>query len=334
MTSAREAIGKLLSSDNLLMEVELEPLQGTRFQPTGFPELGPALYRTPKGETLLVESPQSMANRLEVTCWDDARDELVEALQGISYVRVVDEDGRYLTSTITESHRLNSPYILEAKGKKFFARLKEELALLDTGPVDYHVLAQVVARYDINSLLHGLFLAKGDLAGGRLRVPRALSAFIEAYGVYEASSGGVKFDHVNPQGDTSKGFGHVPFARQEFSAEQIVAWFNLDLRQIRSYRLGRAAEELLVVLGLYKIRAFLESGLRLRTACYLQVKDGVGVTRPEGWQLPSLDALGQLLPSVISEASGLFADPPVTEVVFPKTEIQKQSKKNDKGGDK
>jgi CRISPR-associated protein Csb1 len=52
----------------LLMTVPLKPVQGDRFQPTGFPSLGAATYQTSHGCQLLVESAQSMANRLEKTC--------------------------------------------------------------------------------------------------------------------------------------------------------------------------------------------------------------------------------------------------------------------------
>jgi len=44
-------------SPRLLMEANLTPLQGTRFQPTGFPDLGAATYDGPGGNRmLLVES--------------------------------------------------------------------------------------------------------------------------------------------------------------------------------------------------------------------------------------------------------------------------------------
>ena len=61
----------------ILIEAMLKPVAGTRIQPTGFPDLGPATYEAPDGNggtvsTLLVESAQSMANRLEAVCWDDA----------------------------------------------------------------------------------------------------------------------------------------------------------------------------------------------------------------------------------------------------------------------
>ncbi|WP_201789144.1 type I-U CRISPR-associated protein Cas7 [Scytonema hofmannii] len=59
---------KLQNESRLLIEAELIPLQGTRFQPTGFPDLDAATYTLPgkeKTEMLLVESAQSVANRLE-----------------------------------------------------------------------------------------------------------------------------------------------------------------------------------------------------------------------------------------------------------------------------
>ncbi|MDD3652299.1 type I-U CRISPR-associated protein Cas7, partial [Immundisolibacter sp.] len=59
----------------LLFEVPLRPLQGQRFQPTGFPGLGAATFQTASGQSLLVESAQSMANRLELTVWDAANND-------------------------------------------------------------------------------------------------------------------------------------------------------------------------------------------------------------------------------------------------------------------
>src|SRR6266542_4869072 len=101
----------LPSGPRLLLQTELFPIQGTRFQPTGFPDVGAGVYTLPNGkEQLLVESAQSIANRLEAACWDDARNDLVPALSGIPYVRVNDGEGRLLTTSIQEAHRLNSPY--------------------------------------------------------------------------------------------------------------------------------------------------------------------------------------------------------------------------------
>jgi hypothetical protein len=60
-----------------------------------------------------------------------------------------------------------------------------------------------------------------------------ISGFIEAVEVQEAANGGVKNDHVDPKGDTSQGFGNVPFHRSEFTARKLIAYFNLDLAQLR-----------------------------------------------------------------------------------------------------
>lgn len=101
----------LPDAPRLLLEVDLQPAQGTRFQPTGFPDLGAATYRLADGtEMLLVESAQSVANRLEAACWDEAEDRLIAPLQGLPYVEVV-RDGKVITNSLLEAHRLNSAYI-------------------------------------------------------------------------------------------------------------------------------------------------------------------------------------------------------------------------------
>lgn len=293
----------------LLFTVPLKPLQGDRFQPTGFPSLGAATYQTQAGSKLLVESAQSMANRLETTCWDPSANQPVAALAGVSHVTVT-RRGAFLTDTMLEAHRLNSPYLLESKKDgSFFASLKSALGGLESGPIDRKVLASVLFKYDVGSLLHGVFLAKKDLAGGRLRVARAVSAFIEASGVRVAASGGVKNDHVNPSGDAKDGFGNVPFARDEFTAEQIDFHVNIDLAQIRGYGLGAAAERLLVLLALYRVRRLLDGDLRLRTACDLEPvnRDSITATRPAGFELPSTSAIERDLAPAIQACAAMMS---------------------------
>jgi CRISPR-associated protein Csb1 len=283
---------KLLEEANrLLLTVRLRPVQGDRFQPTGFPSLGAATYQTKDGTKLLVESAQSMANRLETTCWDSGAKTPVPALKGISHV-TVNRKGKFLTDSMLEAHRINSPYLLEGKDRGFLEKLKSELGGLEEGPIDRTRLAEVLLRFDAGSLIHGVFLAKKELAGGRLRIARALSAFIEAVGASVAASGGVKNDHVNPSGVTKEGFGNVPFARDEFVAERIECYFNLDLAQIRGYGLAKEATELLILLALYRMRKLLTGDLRLRTACDLEIDTEAAMrVRPEEFVLPSLKDL-------------------------------------------
>jgi len=293
------------STTRLLFTIELKPLQGDRFQPTGFPSLGAATYETATGTKLLVESAQSMANRMETTCWDPVANAPIAALEGVSHVTVT-RLGAFLTDSMLEAHRLNSPYLLEnKKDPSFKDALVVSLGGLASGPINRKLLSETLLKYDVGSLLHGVFLAKQELAGGRLRVARALSAFIEATGARVAASGGVKNDHVNPSGDTKSGFGNVPFARDEFTADSIHLHVNFDLAQVRGYGLGKDAERLLVLLGLHRLRKLLDGDLRLRTACDLEpiARDRVVAQRPSGFELPALKALEDALQGAIKKCA-------------------------------
>jgi CRISPR-associated protein Csb1 len=322
----------LQTTPRLLLEAELKPIQGERFQPTGFPDLGPARYQLPDGmEMLLVESAQSVANRLEAVCWDEAAGRFIPELEGLPLI-VVKKNGQPLTNSLLEAHRINSPYILEGKDQHVFDMLRQDVAGMEEGPVDIRLLARTVFKYDANAILHGVFLAKSDLAGGRLRLPRALSGFIEAKNVRVAESGGVKNDRVDPSGDTRQGFGNVPFHRTEFTAERIAAYFNMDLSLLRGYGLGDDATELLIALALFKIRRFLMAGLRLRTACDLELRNGLAVTRPWGFSMPEEQELVEALRAKIDAChrAQLFADPPVTEVIWePKAKSAAKRKKDE-----
>lgn len=298
-------LSALSSSPRLLLSIPLRPVQGSRFQPTGFPGLGAATFQTAHGLSLLVESAQSMANRLETAVWDEGTQAPVAALSGISHVRIT-RKGAFYTDTMLEAHRLNSPYLIEGKDDSFKRKLKADLGELGEGPVDRRKLASVLLKYDLGSLLHGVFLAKKDLAGGRLRVARALSAFIEADGVRVAASGGVKNDHVNPSGDTKSGFGNVPFSRDEFTAEQITLYVNLDLAMLRGYGLTERQVRLLTAVALYKVVMLLDGGLRLRTACDLErAEEGpLRAARPAGYSLPSRAELEAELATLIAAEAG------------------------------
>jgi CRISPR-associated protein Csb1 len=319
-------LNPLKSSTRLLIEARLQPLQGTRFQPTGFPNLGPARYSAPDGnEMLLVESAQSMANRLEATCWDKVDRKYVEKLKGTPFVAVRIGD-TVRTTSVEEAHRLNSVYV---ENSTWFATFAEELGFVKDGKgfkrkdqnaaVDLRKAAKVIFKYDPGSLTHGVFL---ESIAGVIRYPRVLTSFIEASSIRSAASGGVKNDALQPdkrEGETAKeGFGNVPFSREEFTAEKIIAYFNLDLAQIRGYGLGEAATNFLIALALYKIRTLLDGDLRLRTACDLKLESEPKVTGPAGFKLPSKTELEDALPGLIKTVASetLFAVPPVTQVIY------------------
>lgn len=344
----------LQETPRLLIEAELQPLQGARFQPTGFPNLGAATYQAPDGtDMLLVESAQSIANRLEAVCWDEIADNWVEPLQGLPVVKVLDNNENPLTNSVLEAHRLNSPYITNSKVKvvdkdnksqtlEWLKKFKDEISYEENAvrPVDMRgKVFPVLLKYDPNSLIHGIFLEK---IAGVIRTPRVLSGFIEAQNVRIASSGGVKNDRVDATGKSagggaSEGYGNVPFSRDEYSAQKIIAYFNLDLAQIRAFGLGEEVEHLLIALSLFKIRKFLATGLRLRTACDLALEK-ITVTCPEqGFTLPALSELEKSLPGLITAVAGKkqFADPAITTVTW-NSKPKKNSKKvegNNDGND-
>jgi len=325
---------KLADVPRLLMEIDLKPVQGQRFQPTGFPNLGPARYTAPDGtEMLLVESPQSVANRMELACWDTAEEDLLSKLQGLPYIRVLDSDGVHRSNSLLEAHRINSEYIMKkdkahrvtehadgspprTASKAFNEEFAAEIEYQKDGRVNWHKFRDALLKYDPNSLLHGCFLEE---IGGRLRVTRALSAFIEASRIGVAESGGVKNNIVQPE--LKGGEGNVPYPRTEFTAERITAYFNLDLALLRSYGLPEEAYQLMIALSLFKIRRFLSTGLRLRTACDLEPVGELQVTRPaDGFAVPPENELLDECQGLIRRCTqaGLFADPPVTEVQWKK----------------
>lgn len=307
----------LKDQPRLLLKAALQPLQGARFQPTGFPDLGAATYDGPDGrKMLLVESAQSMANRLEAVCWDSVANDWIAPLKGLPVVKVNDKAGKPLTNSILEAHRVNSPYITNATG---FDAIKAAIAFDERRAFNREPLVQALLKYDPNSLLHGIFLEK---IAGVIRLPRALTGFIEADGVKVVASGGVKNDRVRAakgdEGKTAKeGFGNLPFPREEFTGN-VTAFFNLDLALIRGFGLGDKVEHLLTALALFKIQKFLRDGLRLRTACDLEIKEGskLEVQRPKEFAMPSLTELEVELPTIIKAAAHGFASPTDTTLTY------------------
>jgi len=323
----------------LLMHVELKPIQGDRFQPTGFADLGAAVYERPDGKRmLLVESAQSMANRLEHVCLDGDGPDIASELNGLPYVRVkinASVDGKkteLVTSSLVEAHRLNSPFIIA--NKKFAESFSTGTGYAGTGQINWKRVAKILFSYDPNSLLHGVFMA--NLGDGRMRVPRVISAFIEAEDAREANSGGVKNNPLDPTGRLRvEGFdkdvyGNVPYHRSEFTAGRVVAYFNLDLALLAGYGLPDHARQLLIALALYKVRRLLAAGLRLRTACDLTPLSDLRIDAPASFNVPDESVLRDAVKREIRECSkaGDFCDPAITELSVDASFKAKKSAQN------
>ncbi len=237
------------------------------------------------------------ANRLTIQApleviWDSVKEDLIEPLRGMPYVRLK-KRGQPTLSSITEAHRIASPYLLPLLKNQLIGELewdqKRRLAL--------HEMAPTLLRRDPNSLIHGVFFA--TLKPGNLRIPRVLSAFIDARDVSPALSGGVKLDHLDSQAPATEGKGHVPYGRREYVSQHITAAFSLDLIQLERYGLSPTASSFLRNLALYKIRLFLNQGLRLRTACDLELAGPIEVEPAD--TLPEEETLAQRLAESIAK---------------------------------
>lgn len=326
-----DLVAALAETPRLLLEASLRPAQGQLFQPTGFPDIGAAVYTTPDGTQMLeVESPQSMANRLEQVCWSEPDARVVPALDGMPYVTAhvtLSGDRTRVTSSLTEAHRLNSPYLLDERlrdeaGKETkIGRLESMLDERTAGDWgDRRAFATALLALDPNSLLHGVFVANVKHKG-EPKLTRALSSFIEASDVVAAATGGVKNDTIDPSGKEGSGakdgYGNVPFARTEYTAREITAFFSLDLARLRAYGLPEEGYAFVVALGAWKIATLLESDLRLRTRCDFEV-EAITAKRPDDFVLPSTTQLTKIVQAAIAacDSAGHFAQPPVTELTW------------------
>lgn len=318
-----------MSLTRQIFDVELRPITGSRFQPTGFPDLGAATFEKPMGENpdgttrwvdaLLVESAQSMANHLERTGWSSQGQAPVPELDGLPYVEVR-QGADYVTSSRTEAHRLSSAFIRESTldGQDMIDVLRDRLDLQDDRPLEPARIAAAVFALDPLSLIHGVFFSDKKLPG-QPKIARALSAFIEATDVKPAHSGGVKKDDVrhsiaeSSKGST-EGYGTIPYHRTEWVAGRITASFVLDLAQLESYRLGDDATALLADIGRWEVRHLLDGGLRLRTACDLEPVPGE-ISDRDGTALPTAVESSRKVRSGIAAVSDLLpqAEPWVVE---------------------
>ena len=184
-------------SKSEMYAIELRAVPSDRFQPTGFPDLGAGKFQKPVGDdrewvdAILVESVQSMANRFEAMGWDDASQKPVGTLTGLPWVEVTaGDDGRYVTSSRTEAHRLASAFVKDSEtgeGVGMVEEIKNRLELADDTPIAARRVAAAIFALDPLCLIHGVFFADKKWPG-QPKIPRALTGCIEATDVKEAYS--------------------------------------------------------------------------------------------------------------------------------------------------
>ena len=277
------------TANRLVIQATLKPVADkTRFQPAGFPEIGHVIYDAPGGRKVcIVDSAASMANHLETVCVNAFDQTLVEELTGLPYMQCVTGENKdeLVVTSLSEGHRLASSYFLEGKRlagdalseKTFGEELRDDadkfgLRNLDKKthplPAQWWSIFRTIFQHDPNSLVHGiLFPALG------IKLPRVLTATLDAFDAARVGSSGVKFDKL---GKTNSG--QPIFPKDEETASEIRATFVIDLSLIRSF--GRGVDkglndkqkQLLLGLALWKIGKLLEASFRFRSECDLELE--------------------------------------------------------------
>lgn len=333
---------KVLKGESpLVLTATLEPISGDRFQPAGFPEIGHVIYKAPRkdGSTenvCIVDSAASMANHLETVCQRGAHDlDLVEVLDGMPFIRCVTnvsegkemtKDREVVVTSLTEGHRIASSYFLNGyhingDGKsevpwkdvlkeKFGLVLANDKSKAHPPASQWWNVFRAIFEFDPNSLVHGVLFPQWQI-----KIPRALTAHLEAFGVGRVDRSGVKFDRL---GKTTSG--QPIFAVDDAIAESIRATFVLDVSLIRSFGrlkgtdtlgLAEKQQEFLVALALWKVQKLLESPFRFRSGCHLRCT--------------SLRSNEQDVKIEVNISESIkaaeFGDAPVTDVFWPRDEL-------------
>ena len=334
-----------------ILTATLAPVAGLdRFQPAGFPEVGHVTYKAPRKDgavehVCIVDSAASMANHLESVCMRSAHDyELVEDLNGMPYLRCVTgaigkegtlgNDREAIVTSLTEGHRIASTYFLGGTrlqdGKPIDRQFEDELAtefgVELKGFKRAHAPAQkwwqvfkTIFKYDPNALVHGVLFPQWQI-----KIPRVLTAHLEAFGAGRVDRSGVKFDRL---GRTTSG--QPIFAVDDSTAREIRGTFVLDVALLRSF--GRQNEQntlglteqqkrFLIALALWKIRQLLAKPFRFRSGCHLQC-----VSLKQGDSDIEIDV--NIQDGVIRDA-GFRGDgdatPVVTDIFWPRDELYRE----------
>lgn len=345
--------GVLKGESPLVLTATFEPIAGDRFQPAGFPEIGHVIYKAPRkdGSTenvCIVDSAASMANHLETICQRSAHDlDLVDDLSGMPYIRCVtgalennklpSDKRETIVTSLTEGHRIASSYFLDgaalkpdgSKGNgKFEADLVAKFGIVLPGsskahppPEKWWDVFKGIFEIDPNSLVHGVLFPQWQI-----KIPRALTAHLEAFGAGRVDRSGVKFDRL---GKTTSG--QPIFAVDDATAESIRATFVIDVSLIRSFGrkkgettlgLSEKQQEFLVALALWKIQQILASPFRFRSGCHLRCT-----------ALKSYEQDAEIEVNIAQAIKNAGLDKlPVTDVFWPREELYREGQAEAQSG--
>ncbi len=297
MSNTTSLLDQMYGKDRVIITAQLSLSSGAFLQPTGFPDIGSCIYTDAEGKKrCLVESEQSMANRLEAVCMKPPG-YWVDELSHLPIIEVR-SNGALVATNLTEPHRIASSYVLQStyNGKSVKETLEGKLGLSNGGatwPMDQRgALEKLVFALDPAAMLHGFQFVQWDFVG--LRQTRLLSARLECELAEEpeVQYGMVKFDAIEPENTTekkaNKGQSIAAKSRVVPAKNGIKATFDIDLLGLKNLSLSDEEKKFLLALAVWKVAAFLSNkpafdarsrqtspSLRLRADCYLRSGDSI-----------------------------------------------------------
>lgn len=180
---------------------------------------------------------------------------------------------------------------------------------------------QTIFQFDPNSLVHGVLFPQWQI-----KIPRVLTAHLEAFGAGRVDRSGVKFDRL---GKTTSG--QPIFAVDDATAREIRATFILDLSLLRSFGrqnrngalgLTEKQKEFVVTLALWKIQRLLAAPFRFRSGCHLRCAS----LKSGGQEVE----IAVEIKDAIREA-GFTTDPPITDVWWARESLYREGKDDGEG---
>jgi len=231
-----------------------------------------------------------------------------------------------------EAKKIEDEVVFQSKLAREFCLVLADTKKAHPPPAKWWDVFKTIFRYDPNALVHGVLFPQWQI-----KIPRVLTAHIEAFGAARVDRSGVKFDRL---GKTTSG--QPIFAVDDATASKIRATFVLDIALVRSFgrkdgdkQLGLNDEQktFLVALALWKIDRLLAAPFRFRSGCHLQLESLKNGESEIAFDLNIKDA--------ITEAA--FNAPAVTDVYWPTEELYREAKettetsestdKNEEGAD-
>ncbi len=319
-------LDQLYGEDHVVITASLKLATGRFLQPTGFPDIDACIYRDKDGRRwCLVESEQSMSNRLEAVCMKSPG-VWVDDLKGLPVIAVKTKAGDLLATNLTEPHRIASSYILEGKraaNGDMRPLLEAKLGLQNGGdfwPMDRRAdLERLVFALDPAALLHGFQFVQWKFVG--LRQTRLVHARLEAELADdpEVHYGMVKWDPIEPESTREEraNKGQSIAAKSRIVPKNIIATLEIDVLGLKSLSLEEDRKKFLLGLALWKIGAFLANkpsfdprsratgpSLRLRADCYLTCDGSISWSGNSSKGTTSTEELLGAKPSGLGEANG------------------------------